>query len=325
MDVMDISNFVIALVVASFFLIVVIFVAGFRYRYWLRSQTITLTESPITKYLLPALFGFYSVCYEEKGDDWDFFTRSTELHEAIYFYGLLGALLFIVVKGIADNFAKKGDAEYIEFANGLIALAARAIESKIDRFKRRSRVLQKNSSVFESITNAESQIKLIIDDAKEFLQEFFALKEEQIAITIIHKNGKDNKSFFLFDTNSRATHSRTKASVLLENESSLAYSVVSQGEPLFVADKVKMSAAGRYHLSERDIRFTNGSVYCFPVEVTNIDYKDQFVISIATYGKLLCNNADTDTCDRISIILREVCRRLELELTLYAIKKWKET
>ena len=78
-------------------------------------------------------------------------------------------------------------------------------------------------------------------------------------------------------------------------------------------------------VSSRDNRFGNGSVYCYPVGVA-IDGVDQrFVITIITYGNnTLCGSYNDRDTNLVSVLLKEICRRLELELTLRSIKSWKQ-
>lgn len=297
-----------------------------KLRYQSRRLLILITNNKLSEFLLPSLFGVYILCLENKGENWPIFKDHKQLHDDIFFYGIVVSIGFIIIKGLVDNFSSKGDAEYINFANNLIAIAAHAIESKINRFKECSKNITPAGDTFKLISKPEEQIKLILEESKKLLRESFGYNEDQISITIIYANGTTNKTYYAFDTNPRWGSTRTKAHKLIAPETfSAASNCLKTGEPIFIANKEKSGKSNNYVISERDKRLKNGSVYCYPISIVNDKFEDKYVISIATYGKLLCNESDIEAKDLISTILREVCRRLELELTLYSIKEWKKT
>ena len=56
--------------------------------------------------------------------------------------------------------------------------------------------------------------------------------------------------------------------------------------------------------------------------VTTPDHEDKYIISIVTYGKLLSDPRDNEASKIIKSIFSEICRRIELELTLASIRAW---
>ena len=91
---------------------------------------------------------------------------------------------------------------------------------------------------------------------------------------------------------------------------------------VFFADKIKASKDGNYFLSDRDSRYKKGSVYCYPCFTKLPKGSIKHVITIVTYGKTLCYHSDKKAISAIKVIFNEICRRIELELTLKSIKDW---
>ena len=78
-------------------------------------------------------------------------------------------------------------------------------------------------------------------------------------------------------------------------------------------------------LSKRDVRKGNGSVFCYKITGSCCGTTFNYIVSIATYNnKMLARGYDDVEKERVATLLKEVCRRIELELTLRFIRNWKE-
>ena len=107
------------------------------------------------------------------------------------------------------------------------------------------------------------------------------------------------------------------------DDNSIARYCIKAKEPIFYPNKFESAFQGKYTKSKRDERKGNGSVYCYPVITKNRDYVDRAVITFTTYGKFLCDPADEQEEIATKIVLNDICRRIDLELTLEGMKTWK--
>lgn len=111
----------------------------------------------------------------------------------------------------------------------------------------------------------------------------------------------------------------TKAARLM-GEKSMAAVALSHGEPIFHPDKMAAVKKEQYFPSDKDKREKKGSAFCYPVVVEVNGTVFKFVISLITYGKVLCNAHNPEQAKAIKLTLMDICKRIELELTLWSIK-----
>jgi len=236
---------------------------------------------------------------------------------------LIAATLFIsFFNAIADAIRSKAEDRYKSFLENFMVSISKVVKSKLDRFKNKSRTLSKSGNTFKAITHPIDQIGLIHAEAIDWLKETFNLEEEDICITIMHTNGVENKQYFAFDTQPKWQH--TKAKNLMSDNSCAAKSI-ERGETIFHPSKDKAAKKHEYVLSDRDKRKGDGSIFCYPVVTDCASHTDKFVISIVTYGKRMCIPGDESEEKITKQFLNEICKRLDIELTLYSIKSWQQS
>ena len=193
------------------------------------------------------------------------------------------------------------------------------MKEKRDRFKEKAPEL--GSDVFTNITQPERQINLLLTEFNQLLRTRFNLAENEVCITILRIDQAAEKLTFLFSTLQGRKH--TPASTFFKKQSA-AKLCLERGEPIFHPDKTKAANKGEYYLSERDKRHNNGtgSIYCFPSVTKTPKKLVNHVISVVTYNKHLVFLGDKEETDSIKEILNDICRRIDLELTLMSIKEW---
>jgi len=268
---------------------------------------------------LPGLSGAYFITLDVWGEQWDIIKNNIGTHEVAFSILVAISLLALLIRGIADWYEEKSGKAYARFLEGFALLTTRVVQKKLDRFKDESGKLKPNGNTFKQITQPKEQINLILGEIESLLLNNFSLKRNQVCITILHNDPKTNSWYYDYETNRSWRH--TKAIKLIEGKSTAAESLLT-GEPIFHACKRQAAKKGKYFLSQRDERTGDGSVFCYPTSTENCDYRDDYIISIVTYGHRLCDPLDQQQAEAILEIFSDICRRIDLELTLSSIKRW---
>jgi len=272
----------------------------------------------VTQIALPSITAAYVILYEI-----DFYLLSPFPHakKNLLVVLIVSTLLVNLFNAIANAIKSNSNDRYTAFLENFMVSISKVVESKLLRFKQKSHHLKKGGNIFKVITQPEDQIGLIHSESIDWLRSTFSLEEDEICITIMHTNGSEQKQYFAFDTQPKWQH--TKAKSLLTNAST-ASKCLERGENIFHSSKELAEKNGEYLLSERDKRKGDGSIFCYPVVTECADYTDQFVISIVTYGKRMCTPGDIGEEKITKMFLNEICKRLDIELTLYSIKSWQQ-
>lgn len=277
-----------------------------------------LINSHIVQITLPIVTGAYITLYEV---DNKFLRQFPHASENLLLL-LLAVTLFISLYGaIAKALMTRSDEYYKLFLENFMVAISKVVTTKLDRFKRKAPHLTKTGNIFKEITQPKAQIEQIHKEATALLMSTFQLKEDEICITIMHVNGAEDKQYFAFNTQPVWVH--TKAKQLLAEQSAAAV-CLQRGEPVFHPSKKKAAKISEYVLSERDERKGDGSIFCFPVVTACADYVEKYVISIVTYGKRVCQPGDMAAELIAETFFKEICKRLDIELTLHTIKSWQE-
>ncbi|TKB58358.1 hypothetical protein [Ferrimonas aestuarii] len=279
-----------------------------------------LSSNKFFSNFIPGLCGFYFLCLDVWGDDWDLIKNHKETHELIFSLLMIGAAIVIFFRSMSDYFEEESEKKKTSFSEFFTMITAKIVSEKLKRFKQSATTISKNGDTFKSITKPRDQINIILGEIDNLLYNVFDVKKSGVCTTIMRKDPKTENWHYIFNTNNSWKH--TKASTLIDNRSTASESL-HRGESIFHASKEESSKKGLYYLSDRDKRTGDGSVFCYPAVITNPDYSDEFVISIVTYGKRLCRPHDEVLEDAIDEILTNLCSRIELELTLFSIYDWK--
>jgi hypothetical protein len=268
----------------------------------------------------PGVSAIYFLCLDVWGDDWDIIKNNKSTHETIFFFLIFTSLLMLLFRGIADWYEDKSNKGYISFLEQFSILTSKVVNKKLSRFKEKAQNLKPTGDTFKQITQPKDQINLILGEIESLMQNHFGIKARNLCISILHKDPGNNKWYFIFETQKSWKHTRPER---LMSETSAANDCLETGEHVFHPCKESAAKVGKYFLSDRDKSNGGGSVFCYPSTTKTPDYTDNYVISIVTYGKLLCDPLDSKQSQAVSEIFCDLSQRLDLELTLQSMKMWR--
>ena len=289
-------------------------------RFFYDNYLVEILRNKFLQLVLPSASGAYFLCLDVWGDKWDFIKNYQSQHEFIFTSLIVSSLIVLVIRGFADIYEGKSDKAYIAFMENFSLLTSKLVTHKLNRFKKEASRLRPNGDTFKQITQPKDQINLILGEIENLLFHNFSMKKSQVSITIMHKDPQSENWYYEYETNKGWNH--TKAQILIDGNSTAAR-CLRTGEPIFHACKELASQNDEYFLSERDKRMGKGSVFCYPAFTENTSYRDDYIVSIVTYGKRLCDPIDVAQSEAVSEIFSDICRRIDLELTLDSIKTWK--
>lgn len=274
-------------------------------------------SNKIAGYYFPALMGFYYLTLDVWGDDWHIITKYKDVHLNIYLVLVSISVALIFLRGTRAFYSDLTKTAKADVGKGLIMLTSRIVKAKLDRFHACAANLDPTGNTFRQITRPDDQISVIISEILTFLYNTFDIEESETCITIMHCDVGTQKWHYMFNNQTQWNH--TKAGKLIAIKS-MAAMCVQHGEPIFHPDKVEASKKGEYFMSPKDERSIKGSAYCHPVVVNVSGTEYKFVISVITYGKILCNSHNEQQVEATKLTLRDICRRIELELTLWSMR-----
>lgn len=273
--------------------------------------------------VLPGFAGAYYLALDIWGDQWPILVKNKDLHSTIFKVLIFFSLLSLIVRAIADWIVEKKEKDYVLFLQSLSVLTTKLVKSKLDRFKLVAGKLTPNGNTFKKLSEPDKQINLILTEIELLFNKHFGIKDDKLSIVITRiKNHLQDDMVCYHAFKNHKRWQRTKAIKIIENKTSIASRCLKTGESIFIADKSEASDNKHYYFSKRDKRKKIGSVFCYPSITNTNSYEDKYIICISTYEKILCDPDDRETVSAIRSILDDICRRLDLELTLYAIKDW---
>lgn len=266
--------------------------------------------------ILPWITGSYYAILDVWGEDWDWVKDHIAIHERVFIgclaVSLLSQFLGKVIPG-PQNLESDQDARQI--MSEFIGTVGAIVQAKLERFRSKLGDIRHHSDKFKHITKPGEQVSIIAMLTSRFLQSVYGLQEDQVDITILKRRGGGGWAY-MFKLQSWA-HSDPND---LMGKSSAAVRSLERCEPIFLADKVKAASNNLFFLSDRDKRRKCGSAYIYPVSLVAEGTSVQYVVSIVTYAKQFCADYDIASCEATEAFLREICRRLEIELCLDTIR-----
>jgi hypothetical protein len=287
----------------------------FAIKVFYRNMIMSFFRARIVQVLFSSFAGSYYLILDVWGDSWPIIVKNKPFHELAFTILLILTLMAVIIKEVSEYIEERLLRVNDDISNSMSALTTRAVLVKLNRFKEKSKTLGISADIFNTITQPKEQINLILGEIESLMHKCFDIKISQSCITIMCV--KDEKQYFKYTTKRDWQHTRPKK--LISNKSAAKMSL-TLGEPVFFASKIKEAKKGNYFISERDKQKGDGSVYCYPVK-TNINGNiDTYIISIVTYGKRICQPFDNDKAEAITEIFSDICRRIDLELTLESIK-----
>jgi hypothetical protein len=257
----------------------------------------------------------YGTAERRWGSAWQIFTQHSDAHKL----AKAAIEVVLVVLAVGTYFREKWKEENLARTEALLKefldMVARIVQQKILRFAERARSLP-NTKIFHHITQPKDQLRIIFNESAVFIEKVFKISPDQIDLSIIERKNDGAWSFYITHQ-TKWQHSEPNR--LFEVQSS-ARKAIETGHDVFQASKKLGAANEEYDMGERDKAHDDGSIYCSRVIVECKGTKWSFVVSIVTYGAKLCEPHDEYNEQKTKSLLREIVRRIELELHLRAIK-----
>jgi hypothetical protein len=264
----------------------------------------------------PSAATFYFVMLDVWGEKWAWIANHQNLHEWI-FLSLAGvALLALFIQSLSTKAKIEGDGEANVLLNSFIAAVGVIVNIKTNRFRRSLSQLRKNADKFRVVAAADDQIGAVATATAGFVCNAFGIPQDGFDITIARSKAGSPAWHYIFELQ-RWKH--TDPNDLL-GQPSAASASLQAGEPLFFPDKFARVHGNRCTPSARDLRRGAGSMFVYPAVFDTPKGTERYIISFVTYGTQLCDEWDEVSVRVTECFLREFCRRLELELCLYALK-----
>ena len=280
---------------------------------FIESSTVKFLEIP-----LPVIIGTYYVALDLWMDEDGFIGIAKETHQEIFNWTASIYLIIACVSAVNRTYFSKRKDHADLIKDRIISICGSLVEKKIQRFKRALKPIQSGKAdTFKTITQPTDQIDTALSLIQQLLIDVYNIKHDQICITIIRKHPVSEKWMRIFDTQENWEKTDPEA---LMRKASTAKKAIASGEHVFYADKQSAEKERCYATSKRDGQEGNGSIFCYPIKIKSKAYKDFYLISISTYGQLLCSPSSAAEIEACKNLLYHVCSRIELELTLSSIK-----
>jgi len=296
--------------------------------HWLfcQSSLARLIHNNILGVVLPSVAGLYYLTLDVWGEKWPILHDYIDLHSRVYCALIILTLGILFWRAAADMVTGARVDEYTRILEKLLGVLGKIVKQKCDRFQAKLRELKPSTNPFDTITQPEEQIRYILREAQHFFADMVGTQPEAIDISVMRKDPYNDKWHFVATTTT-AGKPNTKPQRLMQ-ERSIARKCAESGEELFIADKKEGAKRGEYFLSEKDKRYDHvGSAFCTPFwVVTNPENEAEnqaYIVTFVTYGARVCESFDRDSEESAKTLFREFVRRLEIECTLFSLKKWR--
>lgn len=265
-----------------------------------------------------AITGSYYLILDIWSDKLGFIKNHPLFHQVVFWICLIFSLSILFIRTYFEDKKEYDNQLALKFLTDFIGTVGYIVEAKINRFRKKFLELKPKSNKFNQITQPDDQLAIIADSFCEFLKKNFGFEDHQINITILKRKGSASNWTYCF-THQKNWKYSDPAKVLPQKIEKVEE--IHRGEYVFYPDKMQAARLGKYFLSKRDSRRRTGSAFLFPIKVQGKNCSFEYLISIITYGKQFCDETDEEAIKVSKAILREVCRRFELELCLKAIKE----
>jgi len=272
---------------------------------------------PPVRAIFGGVVGAYFLIFSTVPTDFALLANFRGFHAYAFVLLVILTLVGTVWHAIGDMLADD-PSEYTETLEELLVAVGSIISAKISRFQLKAKSITPRQDIFTLITHPVEQTQVILEYAKAFLVRWCGVKFEQFDITVIRIDPYRNRAYYF----AMATRNlnRTEPQKLRQKPSA-ARSCLASGEPLFIADKKDAAQRGDYFLSERDKRHGGtGSLYCVPIVIPINNVKERFLITFTTYGAAICSSDDRQAKESTRLLFDQFAKRIELELTLFAVK-----
>lgn len=270
---------------------------------------------------IPPLVGLYYGALDIWGDEWDIIKNHKQIHQIIFTFLASLTVVILFLKGISEQLKGSVQNKYQDILESIVVFFNELVKKKRDRFYQRAREVKHNGDVFKIITQPKDQIEFVLDGTKKLLKNAFDIEPKNVAITIIQGIPDEEKWWYEFKCDSQRQH--TKAKTIIDGRSTASY-CYNSGDSIFIPDIKKALKENVFLSTDRSKKSERGSIYCKPVRINVNSATYVYIFTIVVYGEFICTPYDEDECKGCERLLDEVGDRVELELYLHSIKKYKE-
>ena len=292
------------------------------YIVFVNNRVVGFLGHPALSLVIPPLVGLYYGTLDIWGDDWSWVKDKKDIHEVIFTTLAAFTILVLFVKGMAETAKGQVAKKYKVLIESMILFFNGLVKKKKDRFYNKAKSIRPTADVFKIITQPKDQLEFVLDGLKTFLISGFGIDAKNIGITIIQGDPLANKWWYEIKCDTQKQHTRPKD---LMNGSSTAKYALETGDSVFIPDIRKGVKEGVFVNSERSNKSEVGSIFCKPVRITVNHTEYVYLFTIAVFGQYLCTPYDEEECRACEKILDEVADRVELELYLNSIKRFRES
>ena len=236
------------------------------------------------------------------------------------------SLFFTTIKSAAVNFDSRAKSHGQDVLEQMLDFANILTNHKSTRFleyiEHNHGKTHSELAPFVTITQPRRQISEICSALRKSVRDIFGIALEDIGVSLIYRPKSDSKWEALHWEGVDGDLSLRR----VVEGTDTAFRAVSQGNRsrLFFPSKIDAINAGHFVPSERDKNNRNeGSVFCQRITISdNVDESACAVLTITTYGTLLCSSNDHDSIRKIeAFVIPAAIYRLALELRLLYIKE----
>lgn len=294
----------------------------FLYTVFVNNRVVDFLSHPFFSIVIPPIVGLYYGTLDIWGDEWTWVKEEKDLHAIIFSVLASFTIIILFIKGMAESAKGKVAKKYNILMESMMFFFNGLVKKKKDRFYNKAKSLKPSGDVFKIITQPKDQLEHVLDGTKTFLINGFGIDPKNIGITIIQGDPSNERWWYELKCDTQKQHSRPKD---LMREKSTARYCLDTGDSLFIPDIRKGAKEEVFWASERSKKTDVGSIFCKPVRiaVNNIEYV--YIFTIAVFGQNICTPYDEEECRACENILDEVADRVELELYLNSIKRFRES
>lgn len=286
-----------------------------------RNKVIDFLSAPLMSIVVPPLVGLYYGTLDIWGDDWSIITKYREIHEVIFMVLAVFTVAVLFVKGISEQFKGSVQKKYQNLLESIVVFFNELVKKKRDRFYQKAKGIKPGADIFKIITHPKDQLDFILDGTKRLLRNGFDIESKNVGVTIIQGIPSEDKWWYEFKCDSQKQH--TKAQIIMDGNSTAKH-CYDNGESIFIPDIRKGIKEDAFLTSDRSKKSDYGSIFCKPVRLNINGIEYVYIFTIVVYGEFICTPYDEDECKASERLLDEVADRVELELYLHSIKKFKQ-
>lgn len=268
---------------------------------------------------ITTIIGVYQSLQASIGGSW--LTPSINAVLVASSYGILA--LVALLAWLSERVSEQSLEQTEKLLMNFLSMVSRIVDDKAHVLSSKAKTA-KTAKKFNHVVTPEEQLRSIFSHGATFLMETFGLQADQLDITILQKKTAPGVSSgeWAFVARHQRHWPHGAPSALFCGTTSCAASVASGGAAVFHASKSVAASNDEYVLSDRDKRQgSDGSIYCDVVSIEDsLGNKWDFIVSIVTYGERFCDPFDEANELKTKTFLREIVRRIQIELHYVVIK-----